>query len=76
MAVIDLKTKYSLNGEIKVIVENIQEIIVVSIKDYYKVQVTLASGRTYFLADDDGKDFFFGKTDAEAVRDAFISSLS
>lgn len=75
MKLIDLVTKNSAGNDIFVSVENIQEVIVVNVRAYYKVQVTLLSGRTYFLADSNGNDVFESISAAQVVRDNFLLLL-
>lgn len=68
MELISLITRYSTKGELRVSPNNIQEIVIVNIAGkYYKVQLTLTSGRTYFLADSQGNDVFDSKPEATSV---------
>lgn len=48
---LSIKTAYSLNGEIKIVPHNIQEIRIISEGQKFKVQLTVVSGRSYFISD-------------------------
>lgn len=82
---VELKTAHSLDGELYVGKNTIQEITTLKFAKAfteeespysYKIRVTLISGRFYFLSDNEGNDVFGSKEDMEEVRDAFIDLLN
>ena len=67
---ITINIKGIQSGDIKVIPNNIQEIRVIEVGPKYKVQVTVVSGRSYYLADNN-VDTFDTKTEAQQIAEDF-----
>lgn len=66
--VINLKILGAADDQIAVVANNIQEIMVVSYKGKYRLQVVLVSGRLYFLVDDNGVYDYDTEADALVAK--------